>query len=42
MLKIVSQIVSRQNEKRSRSGTVSVDQKVIACPPRRPVAETPG
>jgi hypothetical protein len=42
MLKIVSQIVSRQNEKRSRSGIVSVDQKVIACHPRRTIAETPG
>jgi hypothetical protein len=35
-------MISRQNEKRSRSGIVSVDQKVMPCPPRATIAETPG
>jgi hypothetical protein len=42
MLKIVLQMISRQNEKRSRSGIVSVDQNVMPAPPRRPIAEMPG
>lgn len=32
MLKIVLQMISRQNEKRSRSGIVSVDQNVMPAP----------